>query len=428
MNTEVLQNILDYAVAEIMDAETELPPTRITQKIMRCINKAPKFIDRTSWENTTKKFINEVMRSYSEAYHEKAWFYEIDLAPTFAQAALELIGHGSVNSDDLLRVVRCEYNHHVYKHMLNDAIWKAANKRLTTKNGKKQLYDVLTETHEQARKKVQAEKETGIKKRRFDTVKSFLQEWIGNAMQNARSAVINQEKLFTEPSITELVQDLIWPLGDSHPFSCIPDTFIDKTGKPPSGWTFVDVLVKQLGGHAEVKQRRASREGQAAEDGDTSKKRRARSGGHDETTFTPPRGVRRKQEEVEEEEEKEEKEQARVEGVDDFVRVASDEDGKLEGRWKCTNAKECEGSPNKALVQHMINNTAGNMYCLSCWRQFLLKNNELEAVYVTGPRSPGIVLAADLGIYDAQPDVGDIHDLHYMTYKHQEGPLKRRRV
>ena len=191
MNTEVLQNILDHTVAEIMDAETELPPTRITQKIMRCISKAPKFIDRTSWENTTKKFINDVMRSYSEAYHEKAWFYEIDLAPTFAQAALELIGHGNVNSDDLLRVVRREYNHHVYKHMLKDAIWKAANKRLTTKNGKKQLYDVLTETHEQARKKVQAEKEAGIKKRRFDTVKSFLQEWIGHAMQNARSAVIN---------------------------------------------------------------------------------------------------------------------------------------------------------------------------------------------------------------------------------------------
>ena len=74
MDTEVLENILDHTVAEIMDAETELLSIRITQKIMRCINKAPKFIDMTSWENTTKKFINDVMRSYSEAYHEKAGF------------------------------------------------------------------------------------------------------------------------------------------------------------------------------------------------------------------------------------------------------------------------------------------------------------------------------------------------------------------
>ena len=84
-----------------MHLEKDLPSADIKKVIMRHICRVghesmTRSGHNTSWENITKKFVDDVMNSCCNPYGQKAWFYTIDLAPTFTQAALWLIACDSV--------------------------------------------------------------------------------------------------------------------------------------------------------------------------------------------------------------------------------------------------------------------------------------------------------------------------------------------
>jgi len=220
-----------------------------------------------------------------------------------------------------------------------------------------------------------------------------LKEWIGNAMQKARSIIVNPDSLFTEEGLKELVQELISPFGDSHSFSCVPNTFIDKIGKPPSRWERVGVMVKECLEYVESSKWRRVSGGTVIASRD-----------HYQLVCAPA-GKRRwaekegkMKEKKNEEEEDDENEWPGMEGCGDADQTLLKEEEKLKCHKMCTNGKQCQGLPNDELVMHMITNVPGNIYCMRCWKRFLIQNWRLQATYISGPWKGCSVSPKELGM------------------------------
>ena len=52
------------------------------------------------------------------------------------------------------------------------------------------------------------------------------------------------------------------------------------------------------------------------------------------------------------------------------------------GHPQCTSGTDCVGTPEEALVQHVLVEGPGDLYCNACWSSFLERNPDLEGVPV----------------------------------------------
>merc|ERR1711870_174431 len=52
------------------------------------------------------------------------------------------------------------------------------------------------------------------------------------------------------------------------------------------------------------------------------------------------------------------------------------------GNPSCTSEADCAGSPEDELVQHILEDGPGDIYCCTCWNSFKERNPDLEGIPV----------------------------------------------
>jgi len=52
----------------------------------------------------------------------------------------------------------------------------------------------------------------------------------------------------------------------------------------------------------------------------------------------------------------------------------------VRGNPNCTSEEDCIGTTQDELMQHILNDEEGDVYCMSCWESFLADNPGLEGV------------------------------------------------
>ena len=83
--------------------------------------------------------------------------------------------------------------------------------------------------------------------RDYSAVDLFLMHWVDDSMQRAWASLENAGVGITEDLVARLFQNLISPLGDQVPFSCIPIQLTDLSGgPPPREWAQVRAVTQQV--------------------------------------------------------------------------------------------------------------------------------------------------------------------------------------
>merc|ERR1712217_277745 len=167
-------------------------------------------------------------------------------------------------------------------------------------------------------------------------VENFFRSWMDSSMSRCWAAVQDAEQVLSVDNCELLFRTLIAPFGKEDPFSCIPPEFTATIGRPPTDWAFIGDALSDL----------FARWGM----GGSSKKRRKTA---TEEVAAPVRAAPARRAPV----------RAEVHADDD----AMDDSG----HPRCTSEGDCIGGAEDALIQHILNGEAGDLYCEKCWESFV---------------------------------------------------------
>mmetsp|Transcript_20179 Transcript_20179/g.46633 ORF Transcript_20179/g.46633 Transcript_20179/m.46633 type:complete len:357 (-) Transcript_20179:20-1090(-) len=341
------------AVSRIAHLECEWGPDEITKKVVRYIFKAASDSEllQMRWEEICKEFVERAFQGYSSACAEMSWFYEIDLVPTFVQAALELImaSGQQVSPAGVQEIVHAEYEDKLDRTMLDKAFWDVTKALVSDEKAAGKLRNNLSKAYWPALDEVlndgtlHREMMYGLDQNtELKRVESFVKRWLDDAMSRSWAALENAGEAPGPEMLSELLRHLIAPFGTESPFSCLPAALTEGLGRPPPDWAFIRTCSTELIAiwNGEIPHPAA---------------KRRRKG-------PPRRGGGAWQE--------------------DSVAVEEPEElgGGGGGCPKCTSEEDCIGSPVSPLIRHMHNGKAGDIYCKPCWESFRQRNPSLKGV------------------------------------------------
>merc|ERR1712194_798363 len=88
---------------------------------------------------------------------DKAWFFEIDLAPALAVACWEMVKDTDADLHELEQVVTARYDEIMDATLLDKAMWQAAELTFGTGTACSKIYKSLHTSHESAFKEARAD-------------------------------------------------------------------------------------------------------------------------------------------------------------------------------------------------------------------------------------------------------------------------------
>ena len=181
-----------------------------------------------------EKLISGSMQAYTAACGDKDWFVELDLAPSFAAAAWELIERKPQWEELQARTIEVfEGKIHdvtttralleVTKATFADTATQAKVERALSRTYQLSLDECLVDSTLQA----------------ADRVRAFTKTWVQNSMQRLWSALETPKETLTQERVLRLFSSLVAPCGVGSPASCFPQQLIQEIGRPPREWLFL---------------------------------------------------------------------------------------------------------------------------------------------------------------------------------------------
>lgn len=245
---EQLYHQVGEAVEPVADLEREWSQRKMTRRIVRYIYKAAKKEDLTKlcWSECVKKLVSSTMDTYAAECQERDWFFEINLTPAFVSAAWELSKsrQQGMSAERLDELVHMEYESVLDRILLITAMWRAANNAFSDHSVVSKVYDAVLESYDMVLDEAIVQNRPIPDHTRM---RHFTKRWIHESMQCCWNSVDNADGgTITERSVTTLFANLVAPLGDDHPYSCIPNTFYPDGDRPHRNWRYIRHTVKRM--------------------------------------------------------------------------------------------------------------------------------------------------------------------------------------
>lgn len=389
---------VDKAVDTIMHLEKAWSKNELVKRIVRYINRSAlnEELPKLEWREVAEELISGSMQAYTAACGDKEWFYELDLAPSFAAAAWELIERKPRWKDLQTKIVE------VFEGKIDDvlttrALWDVTKATFADTATQAKVERALSRTYQPSLDECLMDLRP---LQAIDRVEAFTKKWVDGSMQRAWSSLESPEETLTQKRVLRLFSSLVAPFGDESPSSCLPRLLIQDVGRPPRNWPFLKATIESLfrdwglpharAGAPAPKRRRSGSALPADgvdEDGvppdlssDNFRKRR-RAG------VLPELAIKAEQaedhEEFNDEATNASEEELRSIATAENEEEEGEEEEELvhEGIPECTSAEDCIGSSNEVMIQHLIDSGQGDVYCEACWRTFVVTNSALEGVY-----------------------------------------------
>jgi hypothetical protein len=302
------------------------------------------------WQELCAEFVKGMWGSYASSCGELEWFYHIDLVPALTAGALVLLPAAGwrIPPNQVMDIMSLEFESNLDRKTLEKALWEMVenlygdDEKVRTK-----MYRALSNSYDPALKAALADPHP---MEDIQRVELFTSRWMDDATCRAWGGLQDQaQEVLNEESLVEMFDHLLRPFGDDHPFSAIPRVLTEGIGAPPRGWDFIPEAVQNLFA-------------QWSEQENAPKKRKKKGGGdgdevdgaeEESQPFTPAKKPRRAP-----------------------LKKAA------EGHAGCTSEADCAGSPEDDLVQHILEDGPGDIYCCTCWNSFKERNPDLEGVPV----------------------------------------------
>jgi len=342
----VLYEQVSHAVKTIVHSEETWAEGELIKRLVRYINKSvSEELLQVPWEDAAEQLIENSMHSYHASCGDRPWFYDIDLGPAYAAVIAEItrFRRQKVAIGTVQEKVFEMYEEKLDRMLLMKALWDGIEPIFEDPAVCKKLYNALSKTYQSA---LDATLTDTRRRQDQQRVEDFLQRWIHESMGRAWTSIEDSE-LLTEQTVCRLFNNLLYPFGDSIPFTTIPSVLITSIGPPPQNWAFIKQTIKEL-----------FRQWRSEADEPTRPAKRQRRA----EISVPPK--------------EEEEEQEEVEGSAKEEEVVSE----AEGHPECMSAEDCIGSASDKLVRHMVDGTEGDLYCIHCWQSFVEQNPVLEGV------------------------------------------------
>mmetsp|Transcript_32182 Transcript_32182/g.74214 ORF Transcript_32182/g.74214 Transcript_32182/m.74214 type:complete len:436 (+) Transcript_32182:32-1339(+) len=385
-----LYSIVGEAVDDIKNEEEKWSRQEMVKRIVGYIFKAVKAPDLLTkpWQEVAQTVVSSGMASYHAACGDRTWFWQLGLGNAFTSAVWELLqvrSRGSAHYQDVQDFVVREFELHLDKTLLTKAVWDATSLTFNDDTIRAKVYKAVYNTYQSALDEMMIDTRPLDDARK---VERFTKKWLEASMQRAWSSIEDAETSLTPGQVTRLFQNLMAPFGEGHEYSCIPIMFIENIGRPPRNWKYLKTAVNDMF--------RQWKEG-AATTQPAKKRRKTAAPVENSAPEEDGAGIEADPEDVAEEvgvsngtngasrheamDEEPSKEVETKAEVDEEEEVDMPESGHPE----CTSAEECIGTPQMALVRHLLaQDDPGDVYCQACWAGFVADNPDLLGVWEDG--------------------------------------------
>jgi len=349
-----VNNSVWEAVQDIMHlAEEGSDAGKLTKRIVKYMYSSASKSELMGlpWDELCAEFVKGMWHSYSSSCGELEWFYHIDLVAALTAGALVLLPAAGwrIPPHQVFETMSREFESNLDRKTLEKALWEMVeNLYGDDEKTRTKMYRALSNSYDAALKSALADP---APREEIQRVEVFLEKWMDDATCRAWGGLGDQaQEVLNTESLVEMFDHLLRPFGDEHPFSAIPRVLYENIGAPPRGWDFIPEAVQQLFERWEQQEnapRKPKKRKGGGGDGD--------GDGDEEEEDVPLPPVRKP------------RKKARAASV---------------GHPGCTSEADCAGSPEDGLVQHVLEDGPGDIYCEVCWNSFKERNPDLEGVPV----------------------------------------------
>lgn len=235
----VLHDKVAIACQTVRPVDTAWDREDFVNRIVRYIFNSAKRTELRSMDFVAAcdELVEVAMQTYEISCSEKAWFFELDLAPAFASAAWELLrGQRGVSFEQVEAKAREAFERYLDFVMLNKAMWEASSNTFPDVNVHSKVYAAVRRTYRSALEAAVSEVSPLCDLLR---VQVFFKHWIDDSMSRAWASVPDSQMVLTRNNVVRLFHNLLYPYGPYDPFCTIPAELIQRIGLPPWRWEFI---------------------------------------------------------------------------------------------------------------------------------------------------------------------------------------------
>jgi hypothetical protein len=351
------------AVQKIMHLEETHEEKNLVKRIVKYMHKAA--CDETlvtlEWDKMCRHLAkNMFTQSGYTSLGECEWFFTIDLTQALLSAALVLLPAAGwrVPPQQAQYEISQAYHAQLDRITLEKALWEMCenlygdDEKVRTK-----VYNAMIRSYEPAVEKVLNDM-TPMDE--IERVQIFTKAWIEDATCRAWGGLHDQaEEVLNHENLVNMFDHLLRPFGEDHEFSAIPRVLCAEHGPPPPGWDFLPQVVEDLFTQW------------ANSDAMPSRKRKKKAT-EDDAEFDA----------LFDEEVEEPVQPVKTKPVAKKTSAKKKVKTESTGHPSCTSGADCAGSLENGLVQHILEEGPGDLYCDVCWTSFTERNPDLEGVPV----------------------------------------------
>lgn len=353
------------AVGQIMHLEPNWSEDQLSKRIVKYIYKSAsdeKLLDM-EWDQLCENLTKGMFHGFSSSCGESEWFHTIDLAPALSAAALVLLPAAGwhVSPQQAHHTVLMAYQHNLDRRTLEKVLWEMVQNLFDDEKVRTKIFNAISRSFEPARERARNDL---TPQEEITRVETFMKSWIDDCACRAWGGLGDQaEEYVNHETLVQMFDHVLQPFGDDHPFSAVPREFTETMGAPPPGWDFIPQAVEDLFNNWAASE-------------SMPKKRRKKGGGDDDASFEALEAAA--------DPDGDEEQEAKPAKKKVSKRAAAQKIVKSEGAGhpECTSGEDCAGAPEDGLMQHVLEDGPGDIYCSVCWKSFRQRNSDLEGVPV----------------------------------------------
>jgi len=364
-----------------------------------------------------QELVSQAMTNCQPALSEKEWFFDLNLIPTFVDIAETIIAEFydiRVAHNAIMEVAKAESDSMKHSFAQDQAMWFVCEQFLEDPKQQKSLCNALSKTWATATQDTHRELDATNRdiykemkpQEELQRLERFLKRWLNDALSRAWATL--ESTGFDVAAMIELVKLLIAPYGEEDWMSLIPKSLTETLGRPPLDWTYAREVSEELwaewNGGKPAKKRRVEEDFGSHAHFHAHANRLSASSSHRAPQAPPARAPvtpPRREERPQSRSPARSKAAAMRARTPTFGRTspttskasqppARSFPGSIAlamstGHPDCTCAQECRGNPATRLVRHILNGQGADVYCETCWADFMKQmgeNNRPDCEYV----------------------------------------------
>jgi len=352
------------AVGQIMHLEPNSSEDQLAKRIVKyiCKSAGDEKLLGMEWDQICEHLTKGMFHGFSSSCGECEWFHTIDLAPALSAAAMVLLPAAGwrVSPQQAHHTISMAYQFLLDRRTLDKVLWEMIQNLFDDEKVRTKIFNAMSRSFEPARDKARNDM---TPQEDITRVETFMRSWIDDCACRAWGGLGDQkEEYVNQETLVQLFDHMLQPFGDDHPFSAIPREFYENIGAPPPGWDFIPQAVEDLFNSWALSE--------------SMPRKRRKKGGEDDASFEALMAAADPEADEEEEAMPVKKKTAKKAAAPKRVK------SELVGHPECTSGEDCAGAPQSSLVQHVLEDGAGDIYCHECWGSFKQRNPDLEGVPV----------------------------------------------